>query len=164
MSIPPSAKRRRLGRRVAQQAESLQRRRSLPGRPAGRLPDLGTAASCALALHAVLISAEGPGHQRDIDLGTAVGQLSTVHGSHPMVERRFQLALTASTLEELAVHLRALVSVLRRARIGVDVGLLADDLDSWHDAAARTRTRMRWAREYARARRHLDQNTEQEQS
>jgi CRISPR system Cascade subunit CasB len=63
------------------------------------------------------------------------------------VDRRFAAAATATSLSEVAVHLRGLVTQLRGLS-GLDYTALYDDLRGWQNAESRARGRRRWGSHY----------------
>lgn len=64
------------------------------------------------------------------------------------VRRRFDALVTASTPAEGASHLRGLVLMLRDEDIGLDYGLLAEDLAWLWTPGRADAVRLRWARQY----------------
>lgn len=64
------------------------------------------------------------------------------------VRRRFDAMVTATTPEESAYHLRGLVLLMKSDKIGLDYGLLADDLVQLWSPRSRDMVRLRWARQY----------------
>lgn len=73
-------------------------------------------------------------------------------GESEGVRRRFDAMITATTPEESAWHLRGIVQLLRASDIGLDYGLLAEDLADLWSVRGQNRTRLRWARQYRRVR------------
>lgn len=65
------------------------------------------------------------------------------------VRRRFDAMVTAPTAEESARHLRGLVQLLRAEDLGLDYGLLAEDLADLWSVINQDRARLRWARQYS---------------
>lgn len=65
------------------------------------------------------------------------------------VRRRFDAMVTAPTAEESARHLRGLVQLLRAEDLGLDYGLLAEDLADLWSVTNQDRARLRWARQYS---------------
>ncbi|WP_159096503.1 MULTISPECIES: type I-E CRISPR-associated protein Cse2/CasB [Miniimonas] len=72
-------------------------------------------------------------------------------GESEGVRRRFDAMVTAPTSAESAGHLRGLVQLLRAEDIGLDYGLLAEDLADLWSVHGQNRTRLRWARQYRAA-------------
>ena len=87
---------------------------------------------------------DGPG------LGTAVSLLAKADRSADAVRRRFAALGTASTYAETARHLRSLVRQLRHHKIGLDYGLLAEDLERLRKPGGPADVRARWGRDYHR--------------
>lgn len=84
-------------------------------------------------------------------LGTAVSLLSKASPNADAVRRRFAALGTATTYQETVYHLRSLVRQLRDHRIGLDYGLLAEDLVQLRRPAGRTRIQALWGRDFYRA-------------
>jgi CRISPR system Cascade subunit CasB len=90
-------------------------------------------------------------HQRDrASLGRACARLARVHDSEAAATRRFTAAATADSLDELAVHARGLVTLLRDKAIPLDYVQLYDDLRAWANERQRGRVRRRWGRDFHR--------------
>lgn len=82
-------------------------------------------------------------------LGEAVRRLRADDDS--AVTRRFNLVATATDLAEVSYHSRALVGSLRDADIGLDYGLLADQL-AWLQIPSRAAgVRLTWGRDFYRS-------------
>lgn len=111
-----------------------------------------------LAIH--LQSATRPVHVAGVGLGAAVRHLATPSDGadrEKAVMRRFQALGTADVLEEVLHHARGLVQQFRHppggaAPIGLDYGLLAEDLVDLQVPARRDAVRLRWARDLYRSR------------
>lgn len=69
--------------------------------------------------------------------------------------RRFQALLTASSIEESAHYLRAMIQLLRQAGIGLDYPQLAEDLYLLQIPALASKVRLKWGQEY-----YFDNNIE----
>ena len=109
------------------------------------------AAHTALTLYAThQQSRTEPMHVPGVGLGSAVRRLGIATGAEEAVRRRFDAAATAMSFSETVHHLRGLVTQLRGARIGLDYGRLADDLDQLQKPDGPDRVRLRWARQYYR--------------
>lgn len=95
-----------------------------------------------------------PVHRRGIGVGTAVGTLRDAGGYSPeAVTRRFTAAATATSVNELALHLRGLVQQMRslggsRSLYPLDYTQLRHDLLSWAYPHGRARVRRRWGLQY----------------
>lgn len=116
------------------------------------------AAHDALTLYALhQQSRVDPMHVHERRLGTAVcmlGQGGTTDREQA-VRRRFDAAATSATYSELTYHLRGLVSQLRSAGIGIDYGILADDLLRSQIPDGMRLVRLWWARSYYRGERPM---------
>lgn len=64
------------------------------------------------------------------------------------IERRFVAAVATENLEQLAVHLRGLVTMLRAEAIPLDYVRLQEDLQRWRHPGARSRVRRRWGLDF----------------
>ncbi|MFV0462468.1 MAG: type I-E CRISPR-associated protein Cse2/CasB [Nostocoides sp.] len=118
------------------------------------------AAYVALSMYAVHQQSQGyVVQERGRPLGRALGQLAheSSHGEAAMT-RRFGALATSDGPEELAHHLRSLISLLRTARTTddralharVDYGQLAADIYLLLDPATAHGVRLRWGRDFAR--------------
>lgn len=131
----------------------------VPGTPRGDDPSVEElAVHAALTLYALHQQARPTGmHAPGVGLGRAVARLERVTGgSEPdrtsPVRRRFDAVVTSDGLTEAVQHLRGLVSQMRGAGLGLDYGMLADDLDQLQRPGGADVVRRRWARQYH----HLD--------
>lgn len=96
-------------------------------------------------------SIDEPMHRHEVQLGAALRELraSARHREQPeALDRRFAAAATATTIEEVSVHLRSLINLLRREKIGLDHTLLYQDLKKWPWPASRGQVRRRWGSQY----------------
>lgn len=85
----------------------------------------------------------------DVSLGRAVGRMACSNFNESGIRRMFSQMQTASSWKELVRHARSLISLLKRERIALNYGLLAQDLlalqsDRDHANAVRTR----WGRDF----------------
>lgn len=93
-------------------------------------------------------------HTRSVFFGQAIRRLALAvsAGSEELHEgpvyRRFAGLATASSLDELTHHARALVTQMRAADIGFDYGRFADDLVAFQDPARVGAVRRRWGRDF----------------
>jgi CRISPR system Cascade subunit CasB len=116
------------------------------------------AVHAALTLYAVHQQSRSDGmHQPGVGLGRAVARLDRARGGGESehtspVRRRFDAAVTAEDLTEVVHHLRGLVGQLRADGIGLDYGMLADDLHLYQRPDGADVVRRRWARQFH----HLD--------
>lgn len=85
--------------------------------------------------------------------GTALGRIRYRDGAeNPGVVRRFQALGTATSLDEVLAHARALVTLLRGAGEGFDYGAFAVDLVHLQDPAHAADVRLAWGRDFYRTR------------
>lgn len=70
--------------------------------------------------------------------------------SSDAVDRRFAAAATATSLEELSMHLRGLIAQIRSIKTGIflDYSRLYWDLCAWQDAEQIMKVRRRWGSQY----------------
>lgn len=92
-------------------------------------------------------------HVSGVGLGRAVALLDRAHGADSddaisPVRRRFDAVVTSASLPELAHHLRGIVSQLRSEGIGLDYGMLADDILTFQFPGRSDDVRRRWARQF----------------
>lgn len=93
-------------------------------------------------------------HTRSVSFGQAIRRLAVAvsAGSEDPHEgpvyRRFAGLATASSLDELTHHARALVAQMRAADIGFDYGRFVNDLVAFQDPARVGGVRRRWGRDY----------------
>ncbi|QDW62025.1 type I-E CRISPR-associated protein Cse2/CasB [Oerskovia sp. KBS0722] len=118
------------------------------------------AVHAALTLYAVHQQSRDSGaHRPGIGLGQAVTRLERDRGwttkdqdegKISPVRRRFNTAVTATSLPELTHHLRGLVTLMRTADVGLDYGLLADDIAQFQRPGGQDVVRRRWGRQLHR--------------
>ncbi len=105
-----------------------------------------------------------PMHVEDVGVGTAILALrQSGRFSEDAVDRRFAQAATATSLAELAHHLRGLVTQLRSSGSAqaLDYTRLVEDLRDWCWPQTQHRVRRRWGGQYHRwARRKSDDEAE----
>lgn len=116
----------------------------------GRLTAQLVAEHLALTLFAVhQQSRTEPMHRDGVGLGLAVRELKRPgRFSEDAVDRRFAAAATATSLPELAVHLRGLVGQLRSANQPLDYTRLTADLRDWQSPDRSHAVRRRWGGAY----------------
>ncbi|GHJ47251.1 hypothetical protein Cs7R123_45930 [Catellatospora sp. TT07R-123] len=85
-------------------------------------------------------------------LGRGLADLVAKSDGPDGVRRRFAALGTATTYAETIYHLRSLITMLREHEIGLDYGLLADDLRTLRLPGGRTRMQAVWGREFYRTR------------
>lgn len=90
-----------------------------------------------------------PMHRAEVRLGTAARRFrATERASDAAVDRLFSTLATATTVTELAQHLRRLVTQLRGARVPLDYRRLLDELTLWHSPRWQGRVRRGWGLDY----------------
>lgn len=91
-------------------------------------------------------------HRKGASLGAAIWQLRDRFSSDA-VDARFFRAVTAEDLNELAFHLRGLVTQLRSLDPvpAIDYSALVEDLTRWQNPAQIDRIRRKWGSQYHRA-------------
>lgn len=90
-----------------------------------------------------------PMHRTGMGLGLAAQQFrNSGHASEAAVDRLFKAVATATTVTELAQHLRRLVTQLRGVRVPLDYRRLLEELTLWHSPAWQGRVRRRWGLDY----------------
>ncbi|MCK7627618.1 type I-E CRISPR-associated protein Cse2/CasB [Streptomyces sp. RS10V-4] len=113
------------------------------------------------ALHQQSVRDE-PMHVAGWSLGRAVRRLSQVtqekHSEpveeiSPTIRKRFVRIGTSADIDTLRRRLREMVLLLRAARIPLDYGLLADQLDRWQDEWNQGDVRRAWGRDFHRVHR-----------
>jgi len=106
----------------------------------------------ALTLFAVhQQSQRQPVHREGVGLGSAMLALRRDQDSSPdAVDRRFAAAATATSLSEVAHHLRGLITQIRglTPQPGLDYSQLFWDLLSWQSPKRITRVRRTWGSQY----------------
>lgn len=107
------------------------------------------AALCLYAIHQQGRRTE-PMHQsgRTHSFGHATRSLGTSIGAEDAVRRRFEALATASSFEETLHHARGLVTQLRAAKIPLDYGQFALDLEDLQKPSRADAVRLRWGRDY----------------
>ncbi|MFF9894587.1 type I-E CRISPR-associated protein Cse2/CasB [Streptomyces longispororuber] len=93
---------------------------------------------------------EDAGHA-DTSEGTASPKAVPDTDLNPGVRKRFVRIGSSADVETLGVRLREMVLLLRAARIPLDYGSLADQLDRWQQPAFQADVRREWGRGFHRA-------------
>lgn len=119
---------------------------------AGQLTTSLRAEHLALTLFGVhQQSRSDPVHRQGVGLGSAVLAMRRSGRYSPeAVDRRFGAAATATSLTELAVHLRGLVTQLRASGQGLDYTRLFRDLRDWQSPDSAAAVRRRWGGQFFR--------------
>lgn len=108
-----------------------------------------SAAYYALTLFAWhMQSAAAPAHSEERTFAMACGRLQTISDSGSLKER-FDAMQTAREESSRLIHLRTLVSLLKREKLAFDYGSFAVDLRSLQNPARRDGVLLRWGRDYA---------------
>lgn len=110
-----------------------------------------TAEHMALTLFAVHQQSQSARmHREGSPLGACLRALrvSAFSDNPDALDRRVKAAAATDSVEELAVHLRGLVRLLRDQKIPLDYTALVQDLADWHYPDARGRVRRRWGAQY----------------
>ena len=83
-------------------------------------------------------------------LGDAVRVLRMKRGEEATdaVKRRFDIVVTSNSAEELAYHIRSLISMLKSESIPLDYPRLADDILKFQSISKRDGVRLRWGQDY----------------
>ena len=95
-------------------------------------------------------------HQEKIGLGAAAAKIALADGAEDKdsamerVRRRFNIAVTADSMEKLSWHLRGLVQLMSDKSIGMDYGKLAADLYRYQFPAMRNKVRLEWGQDFYR--------------
>ncbi|MER7987705.1 type I-E CRISPR-associated protein Cse2/CasB [Streptomyces noursei] len=77
-------------------------------------------------------------------------QSDLVEEISPTIRKRFVRIGTSSDIDTLSRRLREMVLLLRAARIPLDYGLLADQLNRWQDDSNQADVRRAWGRDFHR--------------
>ena len=124
--------------------------------PAGTLTRALCAEHLALTLFAIhQQSQQQPMHRDGEGIGSAVLALRVSEKFSPeAVDRRFAAAATASSIAEVGVHLRGLITQLRSIGQPLDYTRLLTDLRAWQDSGRIAAVRRRWGSQYFSAASH----------
>jgi CRISPR system Cascade subunit CasB len=91
----------------------------------------------------------------DSDKGKSIGTAAAalVHSEDDLdgVLKRMNIAVTSTTVSELAYRLRDIVQFLRNEAITLDYGRLAADLYDFHYPESAERVKLQWGRDFYRA-------------
>ena len=146
-----AALRKGVGRRVGDVPEMWPFYKSIvsSNRPVHENPRI-EAEHAALTLFAVHQQSRPHSMHRDkTGLGTAARQLRrSGKFSEEAIDRRMNEIATATSVNELVVHLRGLVNLLRAAGFAMDYSQLRQDIERWHYPDARSQIRARWGSDY----------------
>lgn len=116
-----------------------------------------------IALTMFALSQQGPDykskwmHVEKIRFGSAVRELASVKKSQEdedkefnRIRNRFNKLATASDIQELAMHLRGMVNLLRENNIKMDYASLAVDLYRYNLPETRAKVRLKWGQDFYR--------------
>lgn len=131
---------------------------AVPDPDTGRdaLSDREIAAFHALTLHAEHCQGGYAAHKAGATLGHAVYVLGARRASLSSINRRFQALISSDQVDELVMHLRPLVRMMRQEKLPLDYTRLAADIAGWPYHDSRTRTRIRWSRDWGSASNQTD--------
>lgn len=93
-------------------------------------------------------SAAAPAHSEERTFAMACGRLQAISDSGSL-KARFDAMQTAREESSRLIHLRTLVSLLKREKLAFDYGSFAVDLRSLQNPARRDGVLLRWGRDYA---------------
>lgn len=86
-----------------------------------------------------------------VSLGLAVGRMAYGNFNENGIRGMFDRLQTANSWKELTRHARGLIRLLRRERIAINYGMLAQDLEGLRSGRARANAvRLRWGRDFQR--------------
>jgi CRISPR system Cascade subunit CasB len=111
----------------------------------------------ALGLFALHHQSKDPGsmNKDGVSLGSACKNLKqarhNVNLSEDGVERRFRSLLASEDIDSLAIHLRALITLMRSHDISIDYAQLYKEIYIWLIPQSRAKVCLGWARDYYRA-------------
>lgn len=88
------------------------------------------------------------GEKRRNSLGLAARKLAKTDDDVDRILTRLNCVIHADNLDEMSVHLRSLISLLRNADIPLDYANLARDLFRYQYLAKRDQVRLDWARDF----------------
>ncbi len=86
--------------------------------------------------------------QPGASLGKAVARLIESPEDEKRISRRFFALATASSMEELAQHIRSLVQLLRSKSIPLDYPALAENLYWYQHTNSQAQVRLRWGQDF----------------
>ncbi|MBO3142453.1 type I-E CRISPR-associated protein Cse2/CasB [Dermatophilus congolensis] len=102
-----------------------------------------------LVLYAIHQSSQPTGmHCAGVPLGRALRQLPGADDERSPILKRFTSLLSAPSFEAAMYHLRGLITLLRRERIGLDYVALCQDLSKLQNPSSTSTIRRRWGRDF----------------
>ena len=109
------------------------------------------AAVTLFALHQQSIRDMSMHTDAGVSLGFAVGRMAYDNFNENGIRGMFDRLQTANSWKELTRHARGLIRLLRRERIAINYGMLAQDLEGLRSGRARANAvRLRWGRDFQR--------------
>ena len=91
-------------------------------------------------------------HWKDVTLGTAVSKLrAKFQDSEKGIRRRFDALITAKSCDEIAVHARGMIQLLKAGGIGLDYGQFAAHVYLLQFPESAKRVRLSWGQDYFRS-------------
>lgn len=102
-------------------------------------------------------------HQEGVSIGSAAARLVEREEDTQRILNRLHLVATAVSPEDLAYHLRGIITLLRGKEISLDYAKLAKELYLFHYEETGNAIRLHWGRDFYRdLNRMKHQNTEEE--
>lgn len=83
-----------------------------------------------------------------VSLGKAAAKLAANEEGQERIWPRLNLVALSDDMPEMAYRLRQLITLLRASDIGLDYGMLAEDLYEYQFAEAVGRVRLRWGQDF----------------
>lgn len=106
-----------------------------------------------------------PMHKNDGDsLAQALAKLVRSDEDLKRTKRRFDMLITANTIDELVYHLRGVIQMLKAKDIAIDYGRFANDLRLIQNPEKTNRIKLRWGEEFYSALMHKSDEREQQQN
>ncbi len=91
-----------------------------------------------------------PMHREKTGFGAAMAQLAHGKDDEERVRRKFNMAATASDIEEAAWHIKSAIQLLRAEGIPLDYAALARDLYRFQYPDSRESVQLEWGRDFYR--------------
>lgn len=114
--------------------------------------------------HAAASGSVGPTEDAAENDGGGRRGTDLVEEVNPTVRKRFVRIGTSSDIDTLSFRLRGMVLLLRKARIPLDYGRLADDLFRWQDAWQQGAVKRAWGRDFHRTYRKTPASGDQQEA
>lgn len=87
-------------------------------------------------------------HEDGVGLGKALARMIKSEEDFSRIKRRFDMVATANSFEELAYHMRGAIQLLKFENIGMDYGLLAQDIYRYQFPTMRDGVRLKWGEDF----------------